>query len=482
MTHPEWALKLKTKGTELRNIGGRFYLYRISSKYDKARKVTRKITHEMIGRITEKDGLIPRGQRIREQERQLPLTTVREYGATNFLQSLGSDIFQELKEVFPNFWQEIAVLAMNRLIYQTPLKNNEFLYNESFIAETFKDLKLDKTSLSNLIAELGRSRDNITSFLSKFVSGNGNIVFDSTHIFSRSEQMKMNAIGYNSKKDFTPQINLLYMFSVDKQQPIFYRIFPGNIGSVKALKLSIQESGVQNCTVIGDKGFASEANFAILEDEYLDYIFPLKRDNKLIDYTRLKSREYNKAFDGYFLYNDRPIFYYQLKSENGRQVTVFHDPKLKLDEESNYLRRIEQKLEGYNLESYQQKQLHFGTMSMISNIKDAKAEELYIQYKNRMEIETLFDSYKNLLEADSSYMHSDSAFEAWAFLNHLATMLYYKIFILLKEKKKLNNMSPKDLLLKLSRIFKVKIKNQWHAAEINSKSIKLFSDLKISVT
>jgi hypothetical protein len=99
-----------------------------------------------------------------------------------------------------------------------------------------------------------------------------------------------------------------------------------------------------------------------------------------------------------------------------------------------------------------------------------------------MEIETLFDSYKNLLEADSSYMHSDSAFEAWAFLNHLATMLYYKIFILLKEKKKLNNMSSKDLLLKLSRIFKVKIKNQWHTAEINSKSIKLFSDLKISVT
>jgi hypothetical protein len=50
-------------------------------------------------------------------------------------------------------------------------------------------------------------------------------------------------------------------------------------------------------------------------------------------------------------------------------------------------------------------------------------------------------------------MHSDNAFEAWTFLNHLATMLYYKIFILLKEKKKLNNMSPKDLLLRLSRIF-----------------------------
>lgn len=74
-----------------------------------------------------------------------------------------------------------------------------------------------------------------------------------------------------------------------------------------------------------------------------------------------------------------------------------------------------------------------------------------------MEIETLFDSYKNLLEADSSYMHSDNGFEAWAFINHIATMLYYKVFTIIKSKGKLNNLSPKDLLLKLTRIFKIKI-------------------------
>ena len=72
-----------------------------------------------------------------------------------------------------------------------------------------------------------------------------------------------------------------------------------------------------------------------------------------------------------------------------------------------------------------------------------------------MEIETLFDSYKNLLEADSSYIHSDNGFESWAFINHIATMLYYKVFTMIKGK--LNNLSPKDLLLKLTHIFKIKI-------------------------
>jgi len=34
---------------------------------------------------------------------------------------------------------------------------------------------------------------------------------------------------------------------------------------------------VQNCVVIGDKGFAG--NFEYLENEGLSYIFPLKRDS-----------------------------------------------------------------------------------------------------------------------------------------------------------------------------------------------------------
>jgi len=70
---------------------------------------------------------------------------------------------------------------------------------------------------------------------------------------------------------------------------------------MKALKLSIKESGAKQCTVVGDKGFASEENFASLEQEGLQYIFPLKRDSKLISYDKLKNREYSKAFDGHFL-------------------------------------------------------------------------------------------------------------------------------------------------------------------------------------
>ena len=53
MAHPDWALKYKTKHTELRNIRGKYYLYEITSKRMKERKWPQKITLGQIGVITE---------------------------------------------------------------------------------------------------------------------------------------------------------------------------------------------------------------------------------------------------------------------------------------------------------------------------------------------------------------------------------------------------------------------------------------------
>ena len=63
MTHPEWALKHKTKGTELRCIRGKYYLYKVTTKRDPQTKKPKKITLNQIGTICEEYGLIPTGMR-----------------------------------------------------------------------------------------------------------------------------------------------------------------------------------------------------------------------------------------------------------------------------------------------------------------------------------------------------------------------------------------------------------------------------------
>jgi len=485
MSHPEWVLKHKLKNTEIRNIRGRYYLYKITSKWDPEKKRTKKVTLGMLGTITEKDGFIPKGQSKKGKPKKQSIirdVSVKEYGATMVLQHLSTDIIEMLKEVFPDDWQTLFTIATNRLIYQAPLKNCEFLYEESFLSETFKDIKINKNNLTDLLQKIGSSRENIAKFMGKFVEGSEHILFDATHIISQSNNVKSAQKGYNGSHNYDPQVNLFYMFNQIKKEPNYYRVFPGNIQGMSALKLCLEESNAKNCIAIGDKGFCSEKNLNLLENAHLQYILPLRRDSKLIDYQRLESRLYVKAFDGHFIYQDRAIFYTNLEEKDGKKIIIFTDKSLALEEEKNYLKRINQGYEGYDMATYQEKQMTFGTIAMISNCLNLHPEQVYLNYKSRMEIETVFDIYKNLLVADRTYMRSDSSMEAWIFINHIAIMMYYRIFNLLKAANMINSVSPSDLLQKLARINKLKINSSWLTSEMNAKTFKLIQKLNLHVT
>lgn len=84
ITHPEWALKYKKPGTELRFMKGRYYLYEVSSKWNKEKKRAQKITGKILGRITE-NGFTPSGEKTQ------PLPQIKEV----FVKSSGLGPFVE---------------------------------------------------------------------------------------------------------------------------------------------------------------------------------------------------------------------------------------------------------------------------------------------------------------------------------------------------------------------------------------------------
>ena len=61
MSHPEWALKHKIPGTEVRCIRGKYYLYGYTTVWSKEKKRPQKKTTKQVGIITEEFGLIPTG-------------------------------------------------------------------------------------------------------------------------------------------------------------------------------------------------------------------------------------------------------------------------------------------------------------------------------------------------------------------------------------------------------------------------------------
>jgi len=306
------------------------------------------------------------------------------------------------------------------------------------------------------------------------------MLIDATHLLSYSQQIGIAKPGYNTHREFAPQVNLLFIYSATLNLPLYYRIVPGNVREVKAFKLTLQESGIKDAVVIADKGFYSEKNVAQLEEEQLQFIIPLRRNSDLIDYTPLQ-RQQKQGLSGYFKFNNRYIWYYSYPVSK-RVIHCYLDEHLKTREEHDYLSRIETHPDTYTLEEFYTRQVRFGTLAILTNVTHATSAEIYTNYKSRNGIEVMIDAMKNILQADSSYMRDQTALEGWMFITFIALQWYYRIYNLLSEKQLLSKFSPQDLLIHLSEIKKVKINDSWHTAEITSKSRKLLELLNVHIT
>lgn len=475
---PEWAVRHKKPGTELRFIHGRYYLYEVTSRWNPDKKRAQKITGKLLGKITEEKGFVASTKS--KVEAQLKNLQIKAYGANYLITQLMVDCIARLKEHFPSEWEYIIPCALFRLQYQSPLKNMHFHFAHSFLSEQFSHITLTPRKASELLRNIGAKRNKIIDFFKAFIHPGEHILFDVTHAHSKSEYLSIAKSGYNSQRDFEPQINLMLIFSPTLTLPVYYRILPGNIRDVKAFKLSLQESSISDAVLVADKGFYSKDNVNQLDEAQLKYILPMKRNNNLIDYSKL-SESARQGMDGYFKYKDRYIWYYCYPHQK-KLITIFLDESLKNREERDYLNRIETHPEDYTFKKFQEKNLQFGTLAMMTNLQAKEPEEIYSIYKTRISVEVMANVFKNLLDADRSYMRNEQSLEGWMFINYIALFWYYKIYQLLNQHKLLSKYSPSDLLMHLAEIKKVKIDKLWHLAEITSTTDKLLKKLGLHIT
>jgi transposase len=470
--YPDWVQAQKKPGTNVAKIGENYYLYEVTSVWDKDKKRARKITKAYLGRITE-NGLIQKRKK-KEPVNVVP-PTVLHYGGAMLASQIGSEILEKLREHFGPLAETIFTIAALRFLHNHPFKRIELEYAHSYLSVMFKGLKLSGKSISGILQKLGDDRETIVKFMRCFVSGAEHILFDGTSVISKSKKMEHNNVGYNAHRQYDPQVNLLYAFSLGSSQPAYYRIVAGNVRDVTAFELCVRESGIENLTIVADKGFASKENFELLENIGLNYIVPLKRNSEA--YAHAKFETGNKAdFDGHFIFNTRPIWYY---SSGG--VCFYLDGELRAQEEKDYCIRIEKGIEGYTKEGFLEKQFKFGTIALKTNLK-LSPREIFCLYKERANIEQTFDFLKNLLEQDKSYVQSQRAMEGWAFINHVSLLLCYKLYNLLREKKLLSRFSVADLITHLKYIHKIKFSDVWETSEISKKTISLLSELGLPIT
>lgn len=478
MNHPEWALKHKRKGTELRLIRGTYYLYEVTSKWNRDKGRAQKITGKLLGKITP-DGFIPSAKYELSRKPVIQSVVVKEYGASKFLLDIMDDIIDKLNNIFPSYSKEIITSAIIRLIHQSPAKNMDFHLRQNYLTEIYPDVSLTDKKMSSLFNALGHMREKIDAFLKDIMrTDNDHILIDATHMFSRSKNMDMAQMGYNSQHEFVPQVNLMFIYSVKLTLPAYYRIIPGNIREVNAFSLTLKASGIRDAILIADKGFYSENNIKQLEQEGLRFIIPLRRTSTLIDYSVLSDKE---RLHGYFKFNNRYIWYYTYPVGEKRFIHIYLDSQLKTEEERDYLLRMEKNPESYTIDGFYKKQYQMGTLAIITNI-ESTSEDVYTYYKSRNSIEVMIDALKNVLMADASYMRSDASLEGWMFITFISLICYYRIYRLLVDKKLLSKYSPLDVIKYLSAIKKINIDGSWYTSEITTKTKRFMEKLGLHIT
>jgi len=488
--HPDWALKQKRPGTELRYIRGIYYLYGVSSKWNKDKKRAQKVTGKILGRVTE-NGFIESARRqmidVNSKVENSAAPTIKSIstksaGVGCFLDPLLSDVLAALKKHFGEDADPIYCASLMRLTHQTPLKNMNVHLQENFLSESFPHVSLADKRVSALLKNIGSDRERINGFFREFSRAGENILMDITAIHSKSEQMSINQRGYNAQGSFDPQANLLLLFSQSRHEPVYYRVLPGNIRDVKSVQLTLKEVGAVDTVFVADKGFYSESNIEEMEQAHLQYVIPLKRNSSLIDYEPLKKGG-KSGLSHYFKFQDRFIFCVLRELSDGKILYTFLDDHLRLEEERAFLNRMEtQKEEKLTIMDFHERIHTLGTFSIITNVKEKQPQDIYKMYKARMEVETAFDAFKNTLEADRSYMQSDQSFEGWMFINYLALLAYWRILRVLLEKELLAKFSINDLIMHLSYIRKVRINGCWHLAEITDKTRRLLAKLECHIT
>lgn len=479
--HPQWALAHRKPGVELRFINNRYYLYACKGVYDPISKKSKKITGKLLGTITEKDGFVESEKRLLVGKASKGLIldastlSVREFGFVAFLNEYNVLISQKLKEFFPEHYQIIIYMAYCRFLYASPIKNFALHIAKSMLSIDDNTIYTDK-KFSEAYRVIGRNPEAITSYLKSFVKSNDHILVDFTNVFSASNNMRFAKEGYNADMVFDKQFNLLYIYSAQLVQPVFYKILSGNIKDVRGFKISLQEAGIKDAIVIADKGFYSKENVSFLKKEAINFIIPLQRDSKLIDYSKLNKRE-----NQYFKFQERYIWHYSYQTED-MTIYLFKDEKLEVQEQKDYLDRIVSLPEKYNQEGFQRKIDVFGTIAMASDVPNQDAKTIYCSYKSRNQIEVMFDGFKNILHADKTYMQNEDALEGYMLVNHVVLQWYYIIYNILKKNEQISKYSVMDLVTHLKEIKKVRINELWHTEPIIKASIAMLNKMKISIT
>ncbi len=433
-----------------------YYVYQYSyEKLDNAvnGRRWRKRTGRVIGSISPSDGFIPNRYGMSLIRQRNPLAGAsdgipfKNYGAYAMLRALSPGIEDGLRKAFPDVFREIRALALMRLVEGTSkAAAMKEIFDNCCLSLESPDLAMSERPVLGFTESLGRREDDCRAFMRAYVGKASTLLFDGTSLFTREDD-SLAQKGYNPDHSLNTQVRLLYMFEKESHRPVFYTMLQGSLVDRAAFISAVRLSGAKDCVAIADKGFYSKRNVHALSEAGLKYILPLNSNTALVPeefYANLDPRKFNNVF----AYKGRPIWHMRRKLEGsaGNWLYVFMDQERRTEETGRFVAKAqldygEDERKPMDVVSETRR----GYFSFVSNL-DKPAEEIYLLYKERWDIEECFDYLKNDVAPEASHARNNDFLRGWAFINHVSLLYYYGLINALHEAKMDSGTTPRDAL------------------------------------
>ncbi len=260
--------------TRIKVINGQEYLYEITPYYDKEKKQIRQKSKYLGKNLNG----VP--VKVRSKD-QIP-KKVLSHGEFIPFRKIVEDLNLEhiLSEALPanEIWPVLS-LAMNYVVRPRALTHIQSWYEGTILTEDHPDLPLSSQSLSRLLSRIGESTANLdfSKALIQRTSTSRTLIYDITSMSSYSQNINLLEYGYNRDGFDLPQVNLSLIVDKELGIPLMYDVYPGSIVDVSTLKNTIKKinaQGVEDYTLIMDRGFFSTANIEELVSSNLSFIIP----------------------------------------------------------------------------------------------------------------------------------------------------------------------------------------------------------------
>jgi len=480
----------------VKRINGQEYLYEDTPYYDSEKKQIRHHSRYLGKNVDGKPVKKVKAPRNTYHYGEfLPLLdTVKKLGLEEALSE-----FLGVEEV-----RMLLALSFNRVVRPMPFYQASSWYETTYLMDEWT-LDLSGPRISELLAKIGESSipDRFSRRLIERCAPQGSLIYDITSISSYSRQIELLEHGYNREHTGTRQVNMSLVIDKDGMTPLLYDVYPGSITDVSTLLNTMKKMkamGVQDCTLILDRGFFSTGNIDELMGSGLKFVVPATYQLKTV--KQLASRLHRSINDpnNLHMYGKETLFvepvelavgehllngycYYSPRKEHGEEDTFYHK-----------LHDLKARLERFELKKWMKPYHVFHEMCMgyaqyftwklvegrfqVKIKKNAVAQRvnkmgLYIlftndeltwdeclsTYKSRDLVEKGFDILKNDLEARPLNIQKESTLKGLLFVNFLSLILKMRLLCMMKKKGLHEKYTIDSLLFELEKIKKVELED-----------------------